>query len=273
MRLSISNIAWNIEEDNSIAKLMNLFNIDAIDIVPGKYFPDPLSVSQKDVDLVKNWWNKKNIEIVGMQSLFFMTNNFNIFGTDDSRKKILNYLSAICGIAKSLGSKRLVFGSPKNRDCTGLNKEEVTSAAITFFRKLGDIASDNGVLICLEPSPKCYGTDFMNNNEETAEIVNQVSHASIQMQFDIGALTINKEDPYLILKDYAKIIGHVHLSEPNLVPLGEVNTNHAEIARAIKKYLPSHIVTIEMLATKNEPHKKSIERALCFASSFYKDLK
>ena len=41
MRLAISNIAWETTEDEVIAELLARFDVDAIDIAPGKYFPEP----------------------------------------------------------------------------------------------------------------------------------------------------------------------------------------------------------------------------------------
>ena len=89
------------------------------------------------------------------------------------------------------------------------------------------------------------------------------------MQFDTGALTINKEDPEEILNNYAELIGHVHLSEPDLVPLGDSASDHESFYSAIAKHIPTSILTIEMLLTTKEPPIESIGRALTFAHSKY----
>ena len=41
MRLAISNIAWEVADDAAVADLLQHYQIDAIDVAPGKYFPDP----------------------------------------------------------------------------------------------------------------------------------------------------------------------------------------------------------------------------------------
>ena len=76
---------------------------------------------------------KMGIEIVGMQALLFKKNEMNIFGTKKSRSMMLEYLKRICHIGNILGAKRIVFGSPKNRDRTGLNDLETENIAIDFF--------------------------------------------------------------------------------------------------------------------------------------------
>lgn len=269
MRIAISNIAWDVSEDESVAQLLNRYAIDAIDIAPSKYFPNPLQTSDDDISTVKHWWATRGIEITGLQALLFGTNGLNVFGPQHIQDALLAHLSAICRIGRGLGAPRLVFGSPKNRDRSNLNDEQTLSIAISFFRKLGEIAQQHNVIICLEPNPSCYGANFMTTSAETAAIVESVAHPAIQMQLDTGALTINQENPDVILKNHAKLIGHIHASEPDLIPLGDHDTDHQRIYQALRQSLPHHVVSIEMLATKNEPHLLAIERALIVAKKNY----
>ncbi|HEY8097160.1 MAG TPA: sugar phosphate isomerase/epimerase family protein [Methylobacter sp.] len=270
MRLAISNIAWDTVEDESIVELLHRFGIDAIDIAPSKYFPDPYKATGENIVRVKNWWSERGIEITGMQALLFGTTGLNVFGPQEVQDAMLQYLAAVCRIGAGLGAKCLVFGSPKNRDRTGLSDQEVVDVAAPFFRSLGDIAQSCGVVICLEPNPTSYGANFMTTSTETARMVEQIAHPAIRMQLDTGVLTINGEDPVTVLRDCASLIGHVHISEPNLLPLGEGGTDHNKIVEALNQHLPNDVISIEMLATKNEPHQVSIERALNLAIRYYR---
>lgn len=270
MRLAISNIAWDVEEDLAVAQLLAKFDIDAIDIAPGKYFPDPVNAKHDDIRHVRLWWDQHGIEITGMQSLLFGTIGLNIFGDSYSQQAMLEHLRAVCRIGNGLGASRLVFGSPKNRDRSGLTDNQALEIAVNFFKRLGHIADENGVVVCLEPNPSCYGANFMTDCAETANIVTAVDHSAIKMQFDTGALTINGEDPDFILKDSARLIGHIHVSEPLLVPIGSGGTDHHLMHKALMRYLPALVVSIEMLPTKEEPHIHSIERALSYAVQCYR---
>lgn len=271
MRLAISNIAWDTSEDEYIANLLNRYGVDAIDIAPGKYFPEPTKATDDEIARVKRWWEVRGIEITGMQALLFGTVGLNVFGSPKVQDAILHHLTAVCRIGAGLGATRLVFGSPKNRDRNGLNDAQVMEISIPFFKRLGDIAQSYGVIICLEPNPPCYGANFMTTSVEAAEVVKQVAHPAIRMQLDTGALAINGEVPSVVLQNSAILIGHIHASEPDLVPLGDGATNHAAMAAAVLQRLPEHIVSIEMLATKNEPHLASIERALRMAIKHYRN--
>jgi D-psicose/D-tagatose/L-ribulose 3-epimerase len=275
MRLSISNIAWDPSEDSYILELLRKFNIDAIDIVPGKYFNEPINVKQTDLDKIKNWWLDRGIEIIGMQALFFGTIGLNLFGSQHIQSLTLKHLEAICRIASGIGASRLVFGSPRNRDCTGLTQAQTESLAISFFRHLGDIALNHeknggGLMICLEPSHTDYGANFMTSSLETANLVRAINHKAIRMQLDTGALIMNNEKIDTVLYESADLIGHIHASEPNLSPLGDLDTDHNVMHNAISKYLPGYPVTIEMLPKKNSDHLAAIERALFFAAKHYR---
>ncbi|WP_338637108.1 sugar phosphate isomerase/epimerase family protein [Spirobacillus cienkowskii] len=273
MRLAISNIAWDVQEDQEVANLLRKFNVDAIDIAPGKYFSEPANATKVDIKRVKHWWLDRGIKITGMQALLFGTNGLNIFGSQDIQNALLAHMATICRIGSELGATRLVFGSPKNRDRSGLSDEQALKEAVNFFRRLGDIAFAQGVVICLEPNPKSYGANFMTMSAETANVVRCVDHPAILKHLDTGSITINAESIKTVLAECSHLIGHIHASEPNLVPLGDLNTDHNTLCDTIMSYLPNHVVSIEMLATKNEPHLVSIERALAFAVQHYRPIK
>lgn len=270
MRLAISNIAWDISEDASVADLLGKFGVDAVDVAPGKYFPDPASAKDEDIAKVRRWWADHGIEITGMQALLFGTTGLNVFGESKSQEAMLDHLRAVCRIGAGLGATRLVFGSPKNRDRTGLGDAQALDQAVSFFRRLGTAAQEHGVIVCLEPNPTRYGANFMTTSAETAHVVAAVGHGSIRMQFDTGALTINSESPKAVLECSARLIGHVHASEPDLVPLGDGGTDHQLMHKALQQHLPDHVVSIEMVATKEEPQLHSIERALTWAVECYR---
>jgi sugar phosphate isomerase/epimerase len=272
MRIAISNIAWEPHEDDDLAGLLQRHGVDAIDVAPGKYFPKPDAATAQEIAQVRNWWAERGIEITGMQALLFGTTGLNVFGEPEVQDAMLRHLAAVCRIGAGLGAPRLVFGSPKNRDRSGLGDDQATEIASAFFRRLGEIAQSHGVFVCLEPNPPRYGANFMTTSAETARVVEQVSHPAVRMQFDTGALTINGEDPAAVLQNDAVLIGHVHASEPDLVPLGDGGTDHARAAEGLMRFLPEHLACIEMLATTNEPHLASIQRALGVAIRHYRGM-
>ena len=269
MRLSISNIAWDIAEDDAVSGLLQRHRIAAIDVAPGKYFPEPASASPCRIAEVRGWWADRGISIIGMQSLLFGTRGLNVFGPPSSQSAMLEHLTHVCRIGSGLGATLLTFGSPRNRDRGELADLQARELAIDFFRRLGGIAGNAGVQICLEPNPPRYGANFMTTAEETARVVEAVDHPAIRMQFDTGAIAITGEDPRAVLEDHGAAVGHVHISEPDLLPLGAGGTNHALMAEALKGLLPDRILTIEMLTNDLTPRLGVIGEALQLAARFY----
>ncbi len=270
MRLGISHIAWDASEDAEIVELLHAFEIDAIDIAPASYFPEPESASDQELQRVRRWWGDRGIEITGMQALLFGTAGMNMFGAKESREKMISRLTAVCRIAAGVGANRLVFGSPKCRDRTGLDDQSTMQLAAEFLHALGEVARSFGVTFCLEPVPERYGANFMTTAESTARVVRQVAHPSIRMHLDTGALTVNREDPETVLAAHAELVAHAHASEPDFVPLGDGIAPHAQFAACLERHLPGVVVAIEMLPTQPEPHTSSISRALGVATSSYR---
>jgi len=273
MRIAISNIAWDPTEDADVAALLRRYGIDAVDLAPGKYFDQPAAARDAEIDAVRRRWADEGIAVTGMQALLFGTSGLNLFGPPAVQQAMLDHLQAVCRIAAGLAAAgdvpRLTFGSPKNRDRSGLDDMAAEAAAVPFFRRLGDIAQAAGVVVCLEPNPERYGANFMLTHAEAARVVAVVAHPAIRLQLDTGALTIQHEPPGEVLAAHAALVGHVHLSEPDLVPLGDGGTAHAAVAAALRQALPRHVLSIEMLATRDEPHLAAIERALRVAQAHY----
>lgn len=272
MRLAISNIAWDTRDDAAVVDLLHKHEIDAIDVAPAKYFPLPAEAGCIDLLSVRGWWADRGIEIVGMQALLFGTSGFNIFGDVENQKALLAHLTDVCRVGEGLGARRLVFGSPKNRDRTGLDDQQALETAASFFRQLGDQAARFGVTVSLEPNPSIYGSNFMMTSPETEQVVREVGHPAIKMQFDTGAVLINNEEPESVLGTCALLVGHIHLSEPGLVPLGDGEASHEDLANALQKYLPDAVASIEMVATKGEPSLIAVDRAIRFACATYRRL-
>lgn len=260
MRISISNIAWEKDEEPEIAELLGRLGVAAVDVAPGKYFPDVAAASDADIRKVRRWWEERGISIYGMQSLLFGTKGLNVFGERDSQERLLQHLAHVCRVAEGLGARRLVFGSPKNRDRSGLSVSEADDIALHFFTRLGDIAQSHGIVITLEPNPVCYGTNWVTTTKEAYAFVKELGNPGIAMQLDTGTVITNSEDRDTIasVKDAA---GHVHLSEPKLLPLCLAPLGHNDVFRAAAGIAPG-TVTIEMLTKGQGSTEELVERSV-----------
>jgi sugar phosphate isomerase/epimerase len=269
MRVSVSNIAWERADDPAIADLLVHHGIYAIDVAPGKYFDVWTDPERASVEAVREAWRARGIEIVGLQALLFGTTGLNLFGPPEVQKRMLAHLGRVCRIGSWLGATRLTFGSPGNRDRTGMEDEEARRVAVDFFRRLGDVAADNGVTVCLEPNPPRYRCNFMTTTADAANVVREVDHPAIRLQLDTGAMTICDEVPLAVIQQCGTWIGHVHASEPDLLPLGLGGTDHPAVAAALLEHLPGMTVAVEMLRPKNQEGIAWMDSAMKIAKTNY----
>jgi sugar phosphate isomerase/epimerase len=109
----------------------------------------------------------------------------------------------------------------------------------------------------------------MTSSAETAAVVEAVAHSAIMMQFDTGALSINGETPSTICSEFRNLIGHVHASEPQLVPVGTGATEHAAFAAALHEFLPDAPVTIEMLTNSTDDPMAAVEASVEYVVACY----
>ena len=88
MSISISNIAWNPDEDGAVAQLLGDLCVHHIDVAPSKYFPAPAEASDAAISRVRGSWEALGIRIIGMQSLLFGTAGLNVFAPADVQLRI-----------------------------------------------------------------------------------------------------------------------------------------------------------------------------------------
>jgi len=270
MKFSISNIAWEVTDDESVANLLQELGIYHIDLAPGKYIHDFHSDFSSECSATKSWWQDRGIHFVGMQALLYGTSGLNVFGSVDSQRQLLEHLSAVCRIGDVLDARKLVFGSPKNRDRSGLSDQQALSMACEFFLKLAPVAESAGVVVCLEPNPETYGCNFMTTTAEAASVVSAINHPAIRLQLDTGSIAMNNENPEEICRSYQHLIGHVHLSEPQLLPVGTGTCNHESCSKALAESMPEAMVTLEMLTRSTPDPITAIKDSILFSQKAYR---
>lgn len=245
VKLSVSNIAWSVVDDIKVASFLKSNNVSYIDIAPTKYFSFESQPADEEILKVKDFWLSYGIKVIGMQSLLFATNGLNIFDTR-SHDKLFNHLQKIARVANKLGAKYLVFGSPKNRDSSGLNLFQIKSISEFFFNKLGDIGLQNDVIFCLEPNPEIYNCNFIKSSTEAARFVADLKHPAIKMQLDTGTIITNNEDYNNEIITYKDLVGHIHLSSTLLRPITHDKVRVAHLIETIKQNFINAVITIEM---------------------------
>ena len=240
MKLSISNIGFDINDDEEMMKYLSSHGMD-LEIAPTRFvgenpYEDLEASSRKSKELM----DKYHIKISSMQSIWYGIKE-NIFESEEVREKLINYTKKAIDFAVSVGCSNLVFGSPKNRNMT---KDTDYNIALDFFKEIGLYAQEKNVVIAIEPNPVIYNTNFLNYTLDAIEFVKKINLPSILVNYDLGTVIYNKED-INILKNNISYINHIHISEPHLVKI-EKRKLHEDLFQLLKELNYDKYVSIEM---------------------------
>lgn len=270
MKIAVSNIAWQLAEEEAISSIMQALEIKGVEIATTKLWSSPSVATKNDIEDYKHFWESKNIEIVAMQALLFGRPDLTIFETTQARQETFKYLIETIELGSKLGAKILVFGAPKNRRVGSLPKEQIESIAVDFFYKIGECAAKLGMSFCIEPNPQVYDCDFVTDSRQGFELVNKVNSDGFKLHLDTASMTLSSESVSQVQQSFSKLC-HFHISEPLLAPLGEGNVNHQAFAETLASLNYQGWVSVEMKAQHPISNTLAVSKALEFATKYYGD--
>ena len=269
MKLVVSNIAWTKEEEPAVARLLQNLGVKYIEVAPTKLWEDPTQVSDQEIGAYKKFWQEHGIEIVAFQSMLFNRPDLKIFEGEELRRQTFDYLTEFIGLAPKFGAGAMVFGSPKNRQKGDTPLDEAGEIAKDFFSRLGDVATANNTVFCVEPNPEAYACDFIVNAEQGIELVKAVNNPGFGLHLDIAGMTLAGDDITESIHNAAPLLKHLHISAPFLGPVEEDNgVQYQAAAQALYDINYDRFVSIEMKpeATGNETR---VEKAVRFAQKTF----
>lgn len=242
MKLSISNIAWNKENDEEMYEYISSQWFQGLEIAPTRVIlENPYSHIEEAKQFAKDLYEKYHLEIPSMQSIWYGKQE-KVFGTEDERKELIDYTKKAIDFASEIGCKNLVFGCPKNRNIN--DEENDYHIAIQFFRTIGEYAKEKQVVFAIEPNPTIYNTNFINTTKQAIDIVKDIDCPAVQVNCDLGTILQNNED-ISILQDNINLIHHIHISEPNLEKI-QKRELHKDLMSLLKEKEYHNYVSIEM---------------------------
>lgn len=242
MKLSISNIAWAVENDTEMYSFLQESGFNGLEIAPTRIYPEaPYDKLSEAKDWAVTLKEKYSLVVPSMQSIWY-GHTEKIFGDKADRQILIDYTKKAVLFAEAIGCGNLVFGNPKNRDTEDV--AAVMTIAIDFFKEIGDYAAEHNTVIALEPNPTIYNTRFMNFTEQAVEMAYKSSSAGIKVNVDLGTIIYNEEDVNY-LKQIPEYINHVHISEPGLNPI-EKRELHKQLFAVLNEIGYNRFVSIEM---------------------------
>jgi D-psicose/D-tagatose/L-ribulose 3-epimerase len=246
VRLAASNIAWRRDEDTLIAPLLIEYGVTGVEIAPSVIWERPAEASREAALAYRERWRHSGLNIVAMQSLLFGRPDLVIFGPGAVWRETVEYLRHIMTLASWLGATRLVFGAPGNRRVGELDEASRDHQASAFFSEAGRIASDLGLMLCIEPNPVEYGCEYVRTSAEGAALVRSLGVSGLGLHLDAGAMTLAGESAAPAIREAATVLHHFHASEPFLAPLGSGAVDHRTVGAALAEVEYEGWVSLEM---------------------------
>lgn len=270
MKLAVSNIAWTKEEEPQVAELLKSLGVKFVEIAPTKTWNEPTDATDANINEYKMWWKGYGIEIVAFQSMLFSHPEYAIFQSDVKRQVTQDYLKSFTEMAGGMGVKRMVFGSPKNRQLNNVSPEVAVIIAKDFFTDIANTAASNGVVFCIEPNAMQYNCDFITNTKQGIDLVKKVDNTGFGLHLDIACMTLAEDDIAESINDAKEYLKHFHISSPML---GQVDENdgvaHNVAAVSLKNINYEGYVSIEMRPGDSGTNVQRVRRAVQFAQKTY----
>ena len=261
MKLSISNIAWKKEEDETVYNWMNELGFSGLEIAPTRIFPEsPYTKNQE----AKKWYSelklKHNIEISSIQSIYYQRPE-KIFASNEEFWFLLNYTAKAIDFASDIKAQNIAFGCVKNRN---LFREEDYELGQFFFRQIADYAYSKNTIIGMEAVSEEYGSNYITDTKSAIELIRIINSEGFKLNLDTGNMLYNKED-IKVLDGNMDLINHVHISEPQLKPI-QKREFYEQLFALLKQNNYQNYVSIEMLRPDN---LEELHQSMAYVSEIF----
>ena len=108
------------------------------------------------------------------------------------------------------------------------------SIAIEFLRSVGPTFEREGCALAFEANAAHYGCRFIEHTAEAIDLVKKVDHPGVRLQIDTGTILIDGDDAATLAAAVPFAV-HFHASEPDMVPVGSVGSDHRGLGAALRQ--------------------------------------
>jgi sugar phosphate isomerase/epimerase len=267
MKLSISNIAWPLDEEEKFLKILKECGSSGVEIAPSKLWPDPVSATRSKRRQYRSMAADNGLEIPAIQALLYNRRDLGLFRSPEVEKETVEYLKKLCELAHDLGAKVLVFGSPSSRKRGTMPMEEALNRAASFFSRIVVLAESLDVCICIEPL-RPDETDFIIKVAEGSRLSAMVNSAGFGLHLDAKAIAAEGSDYAASIKDARGKFSHFHINDPDLSEVGSTGAvDHFAMGKALRDSQYDRYVSIEM--RMQQDHLSSVKKSLEIAKAAY----
>ena len=215
LKQALCNEAFEGWDFAQACKAIKKLGYEGIEIAPFTLAEDPATVTVGRRRDLRGIMASEGLVFAGLHWLMVSPKGLHVTTPDEAlRARSWQHIRSLIDLCADLGPDGvMVFGSPKQRTCTGgLTRAEATKHYVDGLAGVAAQAGERGVTILIEALPH-QDTDVVLSLEEAVGIVDQINHPAIRTMFD-SHNAINEAEPHAALVDrYFGYIHHVHINE------------------------------------------------------------
>ena len=212
---------------------------DGLEVAPFTLAADPMDLSDAQAAEFTRIAADHGLAIFGLHWLLVAPSGLSIVSEDAAvRQRTLTVMSRLVELCAILGGSYLVHGSPKQRAAPpGMARERALALATECFARMGDEASQTGVVYCIEPLAPSE-TDLINTVQEAARIVDEIASPGLKTMIDCsaaGQAETQAVDALMAQWMPSGHIAHVQVNDPNRRGPGQGDMKFEPILGTLKR--------------------------------------
>ena len=265
IKLSISNIAWDISVEEEAYLLISNLGVSGVEIAPTKLSPWE-GLSKDKLKNAKSLIESFGLKVSSLQAILYGKPEFQLLGDKSNFQLFKEHIWKVSEIAVTLGADVAVFGAPLNRIKGEMSYDDAFQLSVDRLSIIGETINES-MILGIEPVPAIYNSDFLQSADEVRNLVKSINHPSIRLHLDTACVKLQNDDIGEEIKKGRDVLCHFHISEPNLSDFSSPVADHETAAKYLNELTYQGWVCIEMNQSNN--WITSVQQAIDFAKSIY----
>ena len=251
---------WNIDDTFAYAAKAGY---DLVEIAPFTLAKSVTDLSPARRIEIRDAAARAGIGISGLHWVLVQTEGLHLTSPDAAiRERTSAYFSELVDCCADLGGKRIVLGSPKQRNVgEGISLDQATAWAADTLGRAVKRAQDRGVIICFEPLAPSE-TNFINTAADAIRFAAQFGSPALSVILDVKAMCSEEKPIPQIIRESAGKFAYFHANDRNLKGPGFGEVDFRPIAAALRETNYNGTVSVEVFDFTEGPEiiaTKSIE--------------
>ncbi len=233
MRYAICNETFEGWQLQQVFELCGRAGYEGVELAPFTFCTHVTDVDAVARARIRDGAASCGLEISGLHWLLAKTKGLHLTSPEvATRLATAQYLQALISFAADVGARRLVFGSPQQRNVPqGVDARLAWEWARETFRACGATAEDCGVVFCLEALPE---SNIFTRIDDCIKMVEEVGCPGFQSMLDVKSMA---SEPRPISETIGRAIScarYVHANDANLREPGSGDVDFVPIFRALR---------------------------------------